>query len=165
MSVIPRGLADLTPPVHPLLRGSTWLNGPAPLRHLLGPYPGALISLNLLAALFSHAHSDASMRILHGYTSIGLIPGLLTCLLAIRLMLQAHHWPKAGLAVLWLLANALLLVVNTWIALQGMDIANGNLFHLALAVAIGMNLRLAWTFQHRSTPIQTATAQDLWRRR
>ena len=151
--------------MHPLLRGSTWLNGPAPLRHLLGPYPGALISLNLLAALFSHAHSDASMRILHGYTSIGLIPGLLTCLLAIRLMLQAHHWPKAVLAVLWLLANALLLVVNTWIAFQGMDIPNGNLFHLALAVVIGVNLRLAWFFKQRSTPIQTASGQDLWRRR
>jgi len=105
------------------------------------------------------------MRILHGYTSIGLIPGLLTCLLAIRLMLQAHHWPKAVLAVLWLLANALLLVVNTWIAFQGMDIPNGNLFHLALAVAIGVNLRLAWSFKQRSTPIQTASGQDLWRRR
>ena len=105
------------------------------------------------------------MRILHGYTSIGLIPGLLTCLLAIRLMPQAHHWPKAGLALLWLLANALLLVVNTWIAVQGMDIPNGNLFHLALAVVIGVNLRLAWTFKQRSTPIQTASGQDLWRRR
>ena len=64
----------------------------------------------------------------------------------------------------WLLANALLLVVSTWIAFQGMGIPNVNLFHLALAVAIGMNLRLAWTFKLRSTPIQTATAQDLWRR-
>ena len=118
--------------MHPLLRGSTWLNGPAPLRHLLGPYPGALISLNLLAGLFVHAHSDASMRILHGYSSIGLIPGLLTGLLAIRLMLQAHHWPKAV---------------------------------LALAVVIGVNLRLAWTFKQRSTPIQASSGQDLWRRR
>ena len=151
--------------MHPLLRGSTLLNGPAPLRHLLGPYPGALISLNLLAGLFVHAHSDASMRILHGYSSIGLIPGLLTCLLAIRLMLQAHHWSKAVLAVLWLLANALLLLVNTWIASEGMDIPNGNLFHLALAVVIGVNLRLAWTFKQRSTPIQASSGQDLWRRR
>ena len=82
------------------------------------------------------------MRILHGYTSIGLIAGLLTCLLAMRLMLKAHHWPKACLAVLWLLANALLLVVNTWIAFQGMGIPNGNLFHLAVAVVISVNGQL-----------------------
>ena len=105
------------------------------------------------------------MRILHGYTSIGLIAGLLTCLLAMRLMLKAHHWPKACLAVLWLLANALLLVVNTWIAFQGMGIPNGNLFHRAVPVVISVNLRLAWTFKQRSTPIQTASGQDLWRRR
>ena len=164
MSVIPRGLADSTPPAHPLLRGSSWLNALAPLRHLLGPYLGALISLNLLAAQFSHANSDASMGILHGYTSIGLIPGLLTCLPAIRLMLQTHRWPEAVLAVLWLLANVLLLVVNTWIAVQGMDIPDGNLIHLALAGVIGVNLRLAWTCKQRSTPIKTASGQDLWRR-
>ena len=139
------------------------MNGAAPLRHALGPYPGALISLNLLAALFSHAHSDASMRILHGYSSIGLIPGLLTCGLAVGLMLKDRQHAKFALAVIWFLINGLLLVVNTWIAFQGMGIPNGNLFHLALAAAIAINLRLAWRIKQCQVPFGTVSGRDLWR--
>ena len=45
-----------------------WLFGSS--RQFLGPQPGALVPLNLLGALFVHSHSEASMRILHAYTSI-----------------------------------------------------------------------------------------------
>ena len=150
-------------PHHPLLRGALWMNGAAPLRHALGPYPGALISLNLLAALFSHAHSDASMRILHGYSSSGLIPGLLTCGLSVRLALRDRYRAKLGLAVIWLLINSVLLAVNTWIAFQGMGIPKGNLFHLALAAAIAINLRLAWRIKQRPVSFGTVSGRDLWR--
>lgn len=150
-------------PHHPLLRGALWMNGAAPLRHALGPYPGALISLNLLAALFSHAHSDASMRILHGYSSIGLIPGLLTCGLSVRLALRDRYLAKLGLAVIWLLINSVLLAVNTWIAFQGMGIPKGNLFHFALAAAIAINLRLAWRIKQRPVSFGTVSGRDLWR--
>ena len=51
-----------------------WLFGRE--RNFFGPQPGSLVPLNILAAFFSHQHSDASMRILHGYTSIGLIIGI-----------------------------------------------------------------------------------------
>ena len=149
-------------PHHPLLRGALWMNGPAPLRHTPGPYPGALISLNLLAALFSHAHSDASMRILHGYSSIGLIPGLLTCGLAVRLVLRDRRFVRLGVAVIWFLINSLLLGVNTWIAFQGMGIPNGNLFHLALGAAIAINLRLAWRIKQRPVSFEKVSGRDLW---
>ena len=51
-----------------------WFFGKA--REFFGPEPGALVPLNILAAFFAHEHSDASMRILHGYTSIGLVIGI-----------------------------------------------------------------------------------------
>ena len=138
------------------------MNGAAPLRHALGPYPGALISLNLLAALFSHAHSDASMRILHGYSSIGLIPGLLSCGLAFRLVLRDRHFPKLVIAAIWFLINGVLLAVNTWIAFQGMGIPKGNVFHLALAAAIAINLRLAWRIKQRPVGFDSVSGRDLW---
>ena len=53
-----------------------WLNGTS--RQFLGPQPGSLVPLNLLGALFPHSHSEVSMRILHGYTSIGIIFGILS---------------------------------------------------------------------------------------
>lgn len=137
------------------------MNGTVPLRSALGPYPGGLISLNLLAALFSHAHSDASMRILHGYSSIGLIPGLLTCALAVGLMLNHRQLAKFTLAVIWLLINGILLFVNTWIAFQGMGIPNGNLFHLALAAALAINLRLTWRIKQRPVSLGMVSGRNL----
>ena len=51
-----------------------WLFGRQ--RDFFGPQPGTFVPLNILAVFFAHEHSDASMRILHGYTSIGLIVGI-----------------------------------------------------------------------------------------
>ena len=53
------------------LQQAMWLQGNS--RHFLGPNVTALVPLNLLAAAFTHSHSDASMRILLGYSYLGLV--------------------------------------------------------------------------------------------
>ena len=55
------------------LQLAMWLQGNS--RQFLGPNVSALVPLNLLAAAFTHSHSDVSMRILHGYSDLGLIFG------------------------------------------------------------------------------------------
>ncbi len=98
------------------------------------------------------------MRILHGYSSIGLIPGLLTCALTFPAMLRRRQPMAAVLILVLLVFNVVLLNVNTWVAIQGMGIPHGNLFHLALASAIVFNLFLA----HRVTlnPAAGAATSD-----
>ena len=78
-------------------------------------------------------------------------------------MLNDRQRAKFALAVIWFLINGMLLVVNTWIAFQGRGIPNGNLFHLALAAAIAINLRLAWRIKQRPVPFGTVSGRDLWR--
>lgn len=56
-----------------LLQQTMWLQGSS--RHFLGPNVSALVPINILAAAFMHSHSDVSMRILHGYSDLGLIFG------------------------------------------------------------------------------------------
>ena len=91
-----------------------------------------------------------------------MIPGLLTCGLAVRLVLRDRRFVRLGVAVIWFLINSLLLGVNTWIAFQGMGIPNGNLFHLALAAAIAINLRLAWRIKQRPVSFEKVSGRDLW---
>ena len=59
-----------------------WLYGSS--RQFFGPQPGALVPLNLLGALFVHSHSEASMRILHAYTSIGIVFGILSTIFLLK---------------------------------------------------------------------------------
>ena len=112
-----------------------WLFGRE--RNFLGPQPGSLVPLNILAAFFSHQHSDASMRILHGYTSIGLIIGIFSTfsiLVNVRSRLK-----KIRVFVPLLIINIWAFYTNTWVAINGMGIPYGRQFHVFLAVLIIFN--------------------------
>ena len=112
-----------------------WLFGSA--RDFFGPEPGTLVPLNILAAFFAHEHSDASMRILHGYTSIGLIIGIFSTfsiLVNIRSKLNKIH-----VFVPLFIINIWEFYTNTWVAINGMGIPYGKQFHIFLAVLIIFN--------------------------
>jgi len=148
---------------HPLLRGSGWLNGTNNMRGLLGPYPGFLITLNLLAAFFPHSHSDVSMRILHAYTSLGLIPGILACVFWIQSRAFSVGIGFVFIKCLWLAINILFFCVNSWIVFNGMGIKHGDLFHLFLAAIIAVNLRLVWVLRNQPVDIRSVVGSDVWR--
>ena len=106
-------------------------------REFFGPEPGALVPLNILAAFFAHEHSDASMRILHGYTSIGLVIGIFSAFsifMNIRSKLK-----KIRVFVPLLIINVWAFYVNTWVAINGMGIPYGKQFHIFLAILIIAN--------------------------
>ena len=112
-----------------------WLFGRE--RNFFGPQPGSLVPLNILAAFFSHQHSDASMRILHGYTSIGLLIGIFSAfsiLVSIR-----SKFKKIRIFVPLLMINVWSFYTNTWVAINGMGIPYGRQFHVFLAVLIIFN--------------------------
>ena len=112
-----------------------WFFGKA--REFFGPEPGALVPLNILAAFFAHEHSDASMRILHGYTSIGLVIGIFSAFsifINIRSKLK-----KIRVFVPLLVINVWAFYVNTWVAINGMGIPYGKQFHIFLAILIIAN--------------------------
>ena len=112
-----------------------WFFGKA--REFFGPEPGALVPLNILAAFFAHEHSDASMRILHGYTSIGLVIGIFSAFsifINIRSKLK-----KIRVFVPLLIINVWAFYVNTWVAINGMGIPYGKQFHIFLAILIITN--------------------------
>ena len=112
-----------------------WLFGRA--RDFFGPEPGTLVPLNILAAFFAHEHSDASMRILHGYTSIGLIIGIFSTfsiLVNIRSKIK-----RIRVFVPLLIINIWAFYTNTWVAINGMGIPYGKQFHIFLAVLIIFN--------------------------
>ncbi len=112
-----------------------WFFGKA--REFFGPEPGALVPLNILAAFFAHEHSDASMRILHGYTSIGLVIGIFSAFsifINIRSKLK-----KIRVFVPLLVINVWAFYINTWVAINGMGIPYGKQFHIFLAILIITN--------------------------
>ena len=112
-----------------------WFFGKA--REFFGPEPGALVPLNILAAFFAHEHSDASMRILHGYTSIGLVIGIFSTFsifMYIRSKLK-----KIRVFIPLLIINVWAFYVNTWVAINGMGIPYGKQFHIFLAILIIAN--------------------------
>ena len=112
-----------------------WLFGRE--RNFLGPQPGSLVPLNILAAFFSHQHSDASMRILHGYTSIGLIIGIFS---AFSILVNIRSkFKKIRIFVPLLIINVWAFYTNTWVAINGMGIPYGRQFHVFLAVLIIFN--------------------------
>ena len=112
-----------------------WLFGRE--RNFFGPQPGSLVPLNILAAFFSHQHSDASMRILHGYTSIGLIIGIFS---AFSILVNIRSkFKKIRIFVPLLLINVWAFYTNTWVAINGMGIPYGRQFHVFLAVLIIFN--------------------------
>ena len=120
-----------------LLQQTMWLQGSS--RHFLGPQVGSLVPLNILAAAFTHSHSDTSMRILHGYSDLGLIFGAFGCV--VLLILQSDMRGKLIYSLL-LIANIAFLIVNTWITINGMGIPYGPQFHLMLAIIFVANFYL-----------------------
>ena len=112
-----------------------WFFGKA--REFFGPEPGALVPLNILAAFFAHEHSDASMRILHGYTSIGLVIGIFS---AFSIFMNIRSKFKIiRVFVPLLIINVWAFYVNTWVAINGMGIPYGKQFHIFLAILIIAN--------------------------
>ena len=112
-----------------------WFFGNA--REFFGPEPGALVPLNILAAFFAHEHSDASMRILHGYTSIGLVIGIFSAF-SIFINIRSK-FKKIRVFIPLLIINVWAFYVNTWVAINGMGIPYGKQFHIFLAVLIIAN--------------------------
>ena len=112
-----------------------WFFGKA--REFFGPEPGALVPLNILAAFFAHEHSDASMRILHGYTSIGLVIGIFSAF-SIFMNIRSR-FKKIRVFVPLLIINVWAFYVNTWVAINGMGIPYGKQFHIFLAILIIAN--------------------------
>ena len=112
-----------------------WFFGRA--REFFGPEPGALVPLNILAAFFAHEHSDASMRILHGYTSIGLVIGIFSAF-SIFMSIRSK-FKKIRVFVPLLIINVWAFYVNTWVAINGMGIPYGKQFHIFLAILIIAN--------------------------
>ena len=112
-----------------------WFFGKA--REFFGPEPGALVPLNILAAFFAHEHSDASMRILHGYTSIGLVIGIFSAF-SIFMNIRSK-FKKIRVFVPLLIVNVWAFYVNTWVAINGMGIPYGKQFHIFLAILIIAN--------------------------
>ena len=112
-----------------------WFFGKA--REFFGPEPGALVPLNILAAFFAHEHSDASMRILHGYTSIGLVIGIFSAF-SIFMNIRSK-FKKIGVFVPLIIINVWAFYVNTWVAINGMGIPYGKQFHIFLAILIIAN--------------------------
>ena len=112
-----------------------WFFGNA--REFFGPEPGALVPLNILAAFFAHEHSDASMRILHGYTSIGLVIGIFS---AFSIFINiSSKFKKIRVFIPLLIINVWAFYVNTWVAINGMGIPYGKQFHIFLAILIIVN--------------------------
>ena len=112
-----------------------WFFGKA--REFFGPEPGALVPLNILAAFFAHEHSDASMRILHGYTSIGLVIGIFSAF-SIFINIRSK-FKKIRIFLPLLIINLWAFYVNTWVAINGMGIPYGKQFHIFLAILIIAN--------------------------
>ena len=112
-----------------------WLFGRE--RNFFGPQPGSLVPLNILAAFFSHQHSDASMRILHGYTSIGLLIGIFSAF-SILVYIRSK-FKKIRIFIPLLIINVWAFYTNTWVAINGMGIPYGRQFHVFLAVLIIFN--------------------------
>ena len=121
-----------------------WLFGRE--RNFFGPQPGSLLPLNILAAFFSHQHSDASMRILHGYTSIGLIIGIFS---AFSILVNIRSkFKKIRIFVPLLIINVWAFYTNTWVAINGMGIPYGRQFHVFLAVLIIFNFFIFRKYTH-----------------
>ena len=85
-----------------------------------------LIPVNAWAAITPHLHSDLSMRILHGVSTLVLLP-LLWDLWQQRG--QLLRIPAITLAVF----AVLMVIVNSWITVMGMGVEFGWLVHVMLA--------------------------------
>ncbi|MEN9766112.1 MAG: hypothetical protein RLZZ32_72 [Cyanobacteriota bacterium] len=87
-----------------------------------------LVPVNIWAAITPHLHSDTSMRILHGSSSLVLVPVLIT-------LWRSRRSLQQNLAVFYAVFLVVMVVVNVWITANGMGIKLGWLDHLFLSLA------------------------------
>ena len=87
-----------------------------------------LVPANLWASITPHLHSDLSMRLLHGVSTVVLVPPLLSMW---RQRRRIQRLPTLLLASF----SLVLIVVNTHIAAVGMGVRYGWVDHLFLAIA------------------------------
>ena len=87
-----------------------------------------LVPANLWASITPHLHSDLSMRLLHGVSTVVLLPPLFSMW---RQRRQIQRLPALLLASF----SLVLIVVNTHIAAVGMGVRFGWIDHLVLAIA------------------------------
>ena len=87
-----------------------------------------LIPANLWAAITPHLHSDLSMRVLHGLSTLVLLPLLLA------LWRQRHRDLRLAALVLGVFL-IVMVAVNLWITAMGMGVQFCWLAHVFLAIA------------------------------
>ena len=87
-----------------------------------------LIPANAWAAITPHLHSDLSMRVLHGLSTMVLLPLLLALWNDRR---ELRLLPALVLAVF----TIVMVLVNSWITAMGMGVQFGWLDHLLLVLA------------------------------
>ena len=87
-----------------------------------------LVPANIWAAITPHLHSDLSMRVLHGLSTLVLLP------LLWGLWTQRRHLNTVSTIVLAVFA-LMLVIVNSWITVKGMPVDFGWLDHWLLALA------------------------------
>ena len=89
-----------------------------------------LIPANLWAAITPHLHSDLSMRVLHGMSTLALLPLLLS-------LWQGRQLQSLLPSVVLGVFGVMLVLVNSWITAMGMGVDFGWLDHVLLALAYG----------------------------
>ena len=89
-----------------------------------------LIPANLWAAITPHLHSDLSMRVLHGMSTLALLPLLLS-------LWQGRQLQSLLPSVVVGVFGVMLVLVNSWITAMGMGVDFGWLDHVLLALAYG----------------------------
>ena len=89
-----------------------------------------LIPANLWAAITPHLHSDLSMRVLHGMSTLALLPLLLS-------LWQGRQWQNPLVSLVLGVFGVMLVLVNSWITAMGMGVDFGWLDHVLLALAYG----------------------------
>lgn len=87
-----------------------------------------LIPANLWAAITPHLHSDLSMRVLHGMSTLALLPLLLS-------LWQGRQLQSLLPSVVLGVFGVMLVLVNSWITAMGMGVEFGWLDHVLLAVS------------------------------
>ena len=87
-----------------------------------------LVPLNLWATITPHLHSEASMRLLHGTSTLLLLP------LLISLWIDRQKLQPIAATILAIFAITLV-AVNSWITAMGMGVRFGWLDHVLLAIA------------------------------
>ena len=87
-----------------------------------------LVPFNLWATISPHLHSEWSMRLLHGSSTVLLVPLLLT-------LWNGRQKLQPFAATVLAIFAAMLVAVNSWITVVGMGVRYGWLDHVMLAVA------------------------------